>query len=100
MTTAELIAAIAEIDPADAPAVLAAVASLLAQARPVASPLDRQEAPDDQSLTIEEAATLVRRSTKWIYRHRKQLPFVREMAPRSYIVSKNGLERWLAKRPC
>jgi hypothetical protein len=53
---------------------------------------------EDVNLTVEEAATLLRKSTKWLYRHRATLPFVRKLGPRSYIVSKNGLEHWLARR--
>jgi Helix-turn-helix domain len=51
-------------------------------------------------LTIDEAAARIRRSKKWLYRHRESLPFVRKLGPRSYVVSKQKLESWLAKRPC
>jgi hypothetical protein len=100
LTIADLITAIADLDPADAPAVLAAVAARLAEARPTLVPAAAAPASDDTNLSIEEAADRIRRSTKWIYRHRAQLPFVRKLGPRSYIISKNALDRWLARRPC
>jgi hypothetical protein len=93
MIVTDLIAAIACADPADCPAVLVAVAARLAQARQMPEPAPASDA-EDQSLTIEEAAALLRRSTKWIYRHRDRLPFIKRIAPRSYLVSKTGLLRW------
>ena len=93
LTTAELIAAIAEIDPADAPSVMLALAARLQQARP-APEQQPQDSGEDESLTIEEAAALLRRSTKWIYRHRERLPFIRKIGPRSYLCSKTALLRW------
>ena len=100
MTLPELLQQIATLDPTDAPAVLAAVAARLAQGRQAPTP---SEAPvenraDDRNLTIEETAALIRRSTKWIYRHRANLPFVRKLGPRSYICSLQTLNRWLAQR--
>ncbi|MBV8771496.1 MAG: helix-turn-helix domain-containing protein [Deltaproteobacteria bacterium] len=94
MTSAsEIIAAIADLDTSDMAAILAAVASRLAHSRPAPEP-SAPAAADDESLTIEEAATLLRKSTKWIYRHRERLPFIRKIGPRSYLVSKSGLLRW------
>jgi len=95
----DLIAAIADLDPADAPAVLAAVAAQLAQLGQRPSGADDPaikgaEYLPDESLTIEEAAACLRRSTKWIYRHRARLPFVRKIGPRSYLCSKSALLRW------
>jgi hypothetical protein len=94
---AHILALIANLDPADAPAVMLALAARLQQARQVPAPaagLEQNNSTDDESLTIEEAAALLRRSTKWIYRHRGHLPFVRKIGPRSYLASKRGLLRW------
>jgi hypothetical protein len=93
VTTIELIAAIADLDPAEVPAVLAAVAARLAQPRPVHEPPPEPNG-QDESLTIGEAAALLRRSTKWIYRHRARLPFISKIGPRSYLCSKSALLRW------
>lgn len=94
MTAADLIAAIASADPADLPAILTACASRLAEARSATPELPTQEPADDTSLTIEEAAALLRRSTKWVYRHRARLPFVKKIGARSYVCSKSALLRW------
>jgi helix-turn-helix protein len=54
--------------------------------------------PDDTMLTVEEAAKLIRRDRRWIWRHKKTLPFVKQISGKSLLVSKRGLERWLASR--
>ena len=90
MPLTDLIAAIQRADPADAPALLAAIASLLAEhpATPATADSD-----NDMLLTVNEAATLLRRDPKWLYRHRN-LPFVRKVG-NGLRISKRGLERWL-----
>ncbi len=66
----------------------------------VAPPAEESQEPEagDVNLTIEEAAAIIRRSKHWIYRHKKQLPWVKQLAPRNYVCSKLGMERWLARR--
>jgi hypothetical protein len=99
MSVTDIIAAISTLDPADCPALLAAIAARLSQGRgPAAAEPAAENPANDHNLTIEEAAALIRRSTKWIYRHRARLPFVRKLGPRSYICSQNALNRWLARR--
>jgi hypothetical protein len=93
VTAAEIIGLLACLPPEDMPKIVAAAAARWAQKQPVMPPPEVKSA-DDESLTIEEAAALLRRSTKWIYRHRAHLPFVRKIGPRSYLVSKAGLLRW------
>ena len=93
MRLADLINEIGNLDPGDAPAVLAAVAARLAEPR-LAEKAQTEPNGEDESLTIEEAAAMLRRSTKWIYRHRTRLPFIRKIGPRSYLCSKSGLLRW------
>jgi len=73
--------------------VLAAVASRLAEPHPAPEP-PPHVAQDDPSLTIEEAAAFLRRSTKFLYRHRSRLPFIKKIGPRSYLCSKNAMLRW------
>jgi hypothetical protein len=95
LTTTELIAAIAEIDPADAPAILAAVAAKLSQVRPApAQPASNRNGADDDAITVEDAARMLCRSPKWISRHRAQLPFLRKLGPRSYVCSRAALIKW------
>jgi predicted DNA-binding transcriptional regulator AlpA len=53
---------------------------------------------DDRLLTVEECAARLRKSTKWVYRRTKTLPFARCLGPRSWLFSQKGLERWLARQ--
>jgi hypothetical protein len=53
---------------------------------------------DDQMLTVDEAASILRCERRWIYRHANTLPFVRRLSPRSLLCSRKGVERWLATR--
>lgn len=99
MNVAELVRQIAGLPTEDVPAILAACASRLAETGS-AAPEPHASEPDDINLSIEQAAARLHRSTKWIYRHRATLPFVRKLGPRSYICSQNALNRWLAHRPC
>jgi hypothetical protein len=57
-----------------------------------------ETADADQMLTVDEAAELLRRKRRWIYRHAATLPFVRRLTPRSLLCSRRGVERWLAAR--
>ena len=56
------------------------------------------ETADDQMLTVDEAAEMLRRKRRWIYSHADNLPFVRRLSPRSLLCSRKGVERWLAAR--
>jgi hypothetical protein len=52
----------------------------------------------DVMLTTLEASKLLRRSTKWISRHRRSLPFAKKLVARSWVYSEQGLRRWLARK--
>jgi predicted HicB family RNase H-like nuclease len=58
------------------------------------------EAPSDEDtlLTAVEAAAIVRRSTKWLYRRAAKLPFARRLDNRSWVFSKKGLDKWINKQ--
>jgi hypothetical protein len=60
----------------------------------------RELAPDvdDQMLTVDEAAAILRRKPQWIYRNAARLPFVKRISPKSLLCSKNGISRWFAAR--
>jgi hypothetical protein len=61
----------------------------------------RQSAPadgDDQMLTVDEGAAMLRRRPQWIYRNAASLPFVKRISRKSLLCSKNGIIRWLATR--
>ncbi len=54
--------------------------------------------PDDQLLTVEEAARRLGASEDWCYRHAKQLPFTVRLGTRQLRFSLRGLERWVQAR--
>jgi hypothetical protein len=53
---------------------------------------------DDRMLTAKEASELLRRNVRWLYRHRKQLPFIRQISARSFLCSERGIRQWLDRR--
>jgi hypothetical protein len=55
--------------------------------------------PDDQMLTAKEAAPMLRRGVRWIYRNADRLPFVKRISCRSILCSKAGIQKWLAVNP-
>jgi excisionase family DNA binding protein len=63
----DLIAAIADLDPADAPAVLAAVAAKLAQACSQPAPPEPAIGADDPLLTVPQAAVLLSYRPSFVY---------------------------------
>jgi predicted DNA-binding transcriptional regulator AlpA len=84
------------------PAALSALAALqsalaarlmIAPAAAPASDVDK-----DNLLTVRECAQRLRRSTKWVYRRTKPLPFARCLGPHSWVFSEKGMEKWLAQR--
>ncbi len=53
----------------------------------------------DKSLSAAEVAARLGKCTKWVYQHKRQLPFARELAG-SWFYSERGLEQFLAGRDC
>jgi hypothetical protein len=47
---------------------------------------------------LEDAAAALSVSVKWIRTHRKELPFVREIAPRVLRVDVAAMRRWVDRR--
>jgi predicted DNA-binding transcriptional regulator AlpA len=87
----ELLAEIAKLDPADCPAVLAALAAKMATAR------DSQPAGDaDELLDAEAAAALLGISESWLY-HRRKLPFRVKIGGKLKF-SRGGIQRWIKNR--
>jgi Helix-turn-helix domain len=62
------------------------------------APAPQTAALDDEMLTTDEAAKLLRRAPSWIYRNAHKLPFVKRLSQRSMLHSKKGVERYLASR--
>jgi hypothetical protein len=52
---------------------------------------------DDRMLTVDEAAAMLRRDRRWIYRH-SNLPFVRRVSRKSLLCSESGIKKWLAAK--
>jgi hypothetical protein len=55
----------------------------------------RESVEPDEMLTVAEAAKLLRRTARWLWRH-QHLPFVRRISNRNLLISKNDLTKWLA----
>jgi hypothetical protein len=49
-------------------------------------------------LKPDEAATILRRAPRWIYRNAERLPFVKRISRKSLLCSEQGIYRWLASQ--
>ena len=59
---------------------------------------NRNEA--DRLLTPQEAAVILGKDVRWLYRHAKKLPFTRRLNRKTLRFSEPGLRRWIdAKKP-
>lgn len=56
-------------------------------------------ATDDEMLKVEEAAALIRRTPRWIYRHADKLPFARRISRKALLCSRRGIMEWLTSKP-
>lgn len=93
--------AIAEITPAEAPALAVALAARLAglAARGMnGAPSTTAGLPQDELLTVEEGAARLKVAPVWIYRRRKGLPFTVRIGTRGVRVSRRKLETWIRER--
>ncbi len=52
----------------------------------------------DKLLDAEEASKILSVSPDWLYRHGRQLPFTRKLAPRVLRFSAQGIQKYLATR--
>jgi predicted DNA-binding transcriptional regulator AlpA len=52
----------------------------------------------ERLLTPDEAAAMIGVDKKWLYRHSKQLPFIRRLSKKNIRFNEAGLRRWLATR--
>jgi len=59
---------------------------------------DHPAAEKEKLLTPNEAATMIGVDKKWLYRHSKQLPFIRRLSKKNIRFNEAGLKRWLATR--
>jgi excisionase family DNA binding protein len=49
----------------------------------------------DRLLTPQEAAAVLKVGVRWLYRHRKRLPFARPISGKVLRFSEMGLQKWL-----
>jgi predicted DNA-binding transcriptional regulator AlpA len=89
VTAAELIAEIAELDPADISAVAMALAGRMAQ---VAQRLAPTAASEKDLLDVREAAQMLGISPSWL-QHRTKLPFRRKIGAKVKF-SRRGITEW------
>jgi hypothetical protein len=85
----KLTAEIQRRDPADAPALLAAIAALLAKPRPMSSPISSE--PHDL-VDVNVAGKLLGVSPSWLH-HRPNLPFRRKLGGKVKF-SRKGIAEW------
>jgi len=52
----------------------------------------------DKLLDAEEASKILSVSPDWLYRHGRQLPFTRKLAPRVLRFSAQGIQKYLSTR--
>ena len=102
---AHILALIAEADDitelsAISMAVASRIAALVHESNGKAAPEPEKNSDDNgETLTLKEAAAVLRKSPKWIYRHKANLNFVRKIGPRSFVCSKAALLRYRDSRP-
>lgn len=54
--------------------------------------------PEDELLTVEETAGVLKTTTDWLYRHARQLPFTVRPGPGQVRFSKLGLQEYLRRK--
>jgi hypothetical protein len=77
---------------------LSAAQNALAVALLDPKPAGYQTAVADRMLTTAEAAEMLRRSPRWIYRNADRLPFVKRISQKSLLCSEVGMKRWLERQ--
>jgi hypothetical protein len=55
-------------------------------------------AKDDQMLDADQAAALLHKPRRWLFEHKKTLPFVTIVSRKVLLCSEAGLKKWMATR--
>jgi hypothetical protein len=77
----------------------AAVQSCLtAQLAAIGDPEQPATAKEDRMLDADEAATLLHKPRRWLFEHKKTLPFVTIVSRKVLLCSEAGLKKWMATR--
>ena len=75
---------------------LHALAQTLRAEQPVPSAPPAPSSPD-RLLTVDEAATVLSVSQRWLYDHAGRLPFARRLSRRALRFSETGMRRWIER---
>jgi len=90
------------IDTAAIPAALVALAALqtrlAARLAMLPAPAAPSAAADDEMLSPEQAAELLKQPRRWLSRNARRLPFVKRISARRFVCSRSGILKWLATR--
>lgn len=82
-------------------AILSALAELEVQRASLLADLialNISQEPDDELLTVEEAAKVLRTTADWLYRHADSLPFTVRPGPGQVRFSRRGLQDYLKRK--
>lgn len=60
--------------------------------------LNITQEPDDELLTVEDAARVLKTSTDWLYRHADDLPFTVRPGPGQVRFSRRGTQEYLKRK--
>jgi len=74
---------------------LTTLAAMIAALRPEPVAVPRTGF-DDFTLSADDVATRLSKTRRWVFRHAKQLPFVRRISLKTMVASESGLNRWIA----
>lgn len=100
---AELVARIKQLAPHEVPGVVAVVVAQALVMPPAPLPLAPSPEPEakPEYLTLDEAASLLRYSRRYLQRNWQRFPFAVKVGPKRILLEKSGLTRWAArqKRP-
>jgi hypothetical protein len=61
-------------------------------------PAQTSTMPEDEMLSPEQAAVMLKQTRRWLSRNSHRLPFVKRISQRSFLCSKQGIAKWLATR--
>ena len=76
--------------------VAAIQASLAARVAAAVQPNAGRRPEDDRLISVEDAATRLGVTPRWLYRHAGRLPFSRRLSRKALRFSELGLKRWQA----
>lgn len=79
-------------------AIIAALSAPLLTSEPPTEVNGQDAAAEEVWLSADEAAAILHKPRRWLFRNSRRLPFVRRVSRKTLVYSKARLERWLAIR--